>query len=227
MGHRRLISIAAIGATILLVTAQEKDDSARALANAGLKAIAESTTSAAGKERLTMLGFPSIEQARNATLDQPIAEYYIPITKIKDFTPSSDANTAIVDARRSIYPVIAQGVVYSGITISVANGRAHVAGLGRAGVVTLLEKARTEDARLSGRPIDSYFAVEIPDLFTLFLGYRDKQGALWFTFLLKDSRLPGIEPSQSARADAVLLQLRPYAERAISEQHNSMGKPKR
>jgi hypothetical protein len=138
----RCVFSVAVGAATFSAIAQEKDDIARSLARAALKSIADGATKGPGKERLTQLGFASVEQAQTASLDQPIPEYYIPITTIRDFRTSSDPNSAIVDARRTIYPVVCQQTVCSGITLSVATGRPKVVGLGRASVVALLEKAR-------------------------------------------------------------------------------------
>lgn len=97
------------------VTAEVKpSDTSQAAAEVGLMTL----RSLVRQQNYASLGFSSLEQVQHAQLDEPMRIYRVGLDVLMGFKEGSNADSLLIDGRKSIYPVIADQKVVSSISVT-------------------------------------------------------------------------------------------------------------
>jgi hypothetical protein len=140
---------------------------AKPAASAALSRIATAATSA---ENFRLLGFETTEEAKSATLGEPILVYDVPLNKLQGFSPSEPSGSLLAGGNRLLYPVQLNQQVRSSVTVANVNGEWTPVSSGRPVFAASIFGLRTSDAAKAGVPVTSYIEVSIPALNLEFLG---------------------------------------------------------
>jgi hypothetical protein len=144
-------------------------------------------------------GFDSLNEVKDAELGRPMAVYFVPPDRLRDFHAGQDAAGLLVKSPETIYPLSVKGQVRSSITVVQTGKEAYrAAGFGDGLLVKRLSSYRSNDA-------SDEFVVHALGVHMYFLGRRGQEG-FTLTPIEDDGRLE-LRAGQRYEADAVLQRL--------------------
>jgi hypothetical protein len=157
------------------------------------------------------LGFGSAAEVSDAKLGDPIEIRVVQLLPLQRYEAEGDANKLLGEPVRRMYPVVSSQKTRCAVTVWHGTNPPRISAFGYSALIGMLEDARKVDSARSGQAASSYFAVEVPDLFTSFLGHYDQHGDLLLTMLYEDRRLPDLKTHQSFEAKVIFARLREFA----------------
>jgi len=155
------------------------------------------------------LGFETIEEARSATLAEPLVVYRITLATLRDWQTNRTTDDLLDASSKVIYPVAADGQVRSSIILQNARGRWEASDYGYASLATLLADARQRVAKDARLPFGQLFAVEVRALNRFFIGHRP--GAQAFLTPVVSEPALSLDAGQPLPAAEALARLVPLA----------------
>lgn len=192
--------------TLAAVSAQAAPPTEAAHAEA--KRALDSLRQAADPEGQRALGLEKADEARAATLGEPVPVYMIRLDQLQQYQ-GEEASRLLVDLQLRVYPVTVGGQARSVVEVRAQGGRWEVARLGGAQKSRLLERGRRSAMAASHMASSDFFEVRIPALNKLFLGHHEASG-LQLTPLVDEPAL-GLVAGRPERAEKVLSLLVPLA----------------
>ena len=148
------------------------------------------------------MGFESVEEVRSAALEVPLKEYMVTLDRLQKYEPSTDdPRTLLSDTGLVTYPVKVGDGVRSSLTLGNVKGEWKPLSFGDANLHKLYSRIRDENSKSAGLQKADYFAVRIPALNLVFLGY-EKENRLMLVPILDDGaygfRAGGSIPARDA-----------------------------
>jgi hypothetical protein len=144
-------------------------------------------------------GFDSLKEVKDAELGRPMAVFYVPPDRLRDFYAGQDAAGLLVRSPEAIYPLSVNGQVRSSITVVQTGEEAYrAAGFGDGLLVKRLSSYRSNDA-------SDEFVVHVLGLHMYFLGGTGQEG-FTLTPIEDDGRIE-LRAGHRYEADVVLQRL--------------------
>ena len=124
------------------------------------------------------MGFDSLEQIDRASLGEPASVFAVGLDQLRDYSPSSDPQSLLIDTKRMVFPVVADGSGRTLITVEQKDGKWHFVSFGDQRVANHLMRVREEKSSAPGGLATSkYFLIQVKALFLTFLGNQQPGGA--------------------------------------------------
>jgi hypothetical protein len=201
---RKLASLAIIAAALLLMGCEKRwpfnsSNGAAAQPSASLSQGDAAKDGLATFQKLVTpqnyrgLGFTSPEDAQKAHLGDPIAGYRIGLDALKGYKQGTKIDDIMVDAKRSLYPVIVDERVATSIYVTQDDDGWRATDFGNAAVARAVTTYRHDKRDI---------VVQIPALKVYFVGRRT-DGGVTLTAVMDDPRL-GFKAGQTMSADQAL-----------------------
>jgi hypothetical protein len=160
---------------------------------------------AADAQNFKLLGFHSTEEAKAATLGSPILVYYVPLDKLRMYSPNADPTSIFAGGEQLLYPVLLGQTVRSSVTLAKMNGQWMHVMSGRPIFSATIFAARENDAAKTKAAQTSYVQVSVPALNLEFLGRAS--GSTFLLIPLRDYPSLTLRTGQSYAANAVFVRL--------------------
>ena len=196
-----LLTISVQGQDIQTMSKETQD-----VARQGLATLMQLAT----EKNFKLLGFDSLEEVKSATLGEPLADFIVPLDKLKAFQPGSDPARLLVSSGQMVYPVMASGNVRSSVTVQKVEGRWAPVAYGGATLAALVDKVRPR-AEGRGQAGGDRVIVRIPALNLYFLGHQDA-GKLMLTPVVDEPRYE-LKAGEAVPAEKVFDAVLPDAKR--------------
>jgi hypothetical protein len=145
------------------------------------------------------LGFQSLDEVKQAQPGKPMEVYNMGLDRLKSYQAGADPNSLLSPSAETIYPVMVDGNVRSGITIVHKEQGYEPSSFGNADIIQRLSRYRASDAE---------FAVRIPAFNMYFIGRR-VDTRLVLVPIVSDPRLK-VQEGETVPIEVVIDQLRPY-----------------
>ncbi len=201
----RTLIIAMSVVFLLALSAQGQDvqmmaRETQAAAREGLATLTQLAT----EKNFQQLGFTSLEEVKTAKLGEPLADFIVPLDRLKAYQSGSDPNPLLVSSGRMIYPVMSADAVRSSVTVQKMEGKWAPVAYGSASLAVLAGKMRPKEGGVA-------VIVRIPALNLFFLGHR-VEGKLMLTPLMDDPRYQ-LKAGEAVPAEKVFDAVLPDAKR--------------
>ena len=122
-------------------------------------------------ENFREMGFDDLEQVNRASLSDPASVYTVGLDQLRNYTPGSDPRSLLVDTKRMVFPVVADGSGRTLITVEQKAGSWHFVSFGDQRVARNLVRVRDGKSSVQGRRSTSdFFLVQVKVMFLTFLG---------------------------------------------------------
>jgi hypothetical protein len=156
----------------------------RAAADAGLRTF----KTLVNEQNYQRLGFETPAEVRQATLDEPLRDMFVPLDRLRAHQPGADIKPLLVDGSRVLFPVRVGAAVRSSLTVArLPDGSFKSVSFGAQSFARAFSAARDAAAQASGVPPESFVIVRVPALNAQFLGF-DQPGGLTFFIVTDDPR---------------------------------------
>lgn len=132
------------------------------------------------------MGFANVEQARSATLGEPLQVYKVWLNELKTYQAGTDPAKLLHGGEELMYPVVAGNEVRSSVTVAKIAGQWKQIAVGKTELMRLVGQAKQEVSSQKGFA-ELHFIVRIPAMNLAFIGYRN-EGKLMLVPLLDDPR---------------------------------------
>lgn len=117
------------------------------------------------------MGFDNLEQLDRVSLGEPAAVYAVGLDALREYNPSGDPKSLLIDVKRIVFPVVADGNGRTLITLEQKDGKWHFVSFGDQSVARNLLRVREDRSSApGGLPTSNYFIVQVNALFLTFLG---------------------------------------------------------
>jgi hypothetical protein len=146
------------------------------------------------------LGLDSLDQVAALALGDPMPVYRIQLDQLLAFKQGDDPNNLLVDDQRVTYPVVADTLVVSSLSVAKGADGWRATDYGNSNVVKALSLVRKDT---------SDFIVQIPALKLYFIGTR-RDGVLFLT-AAADHPLFGFVTGKTIAAESAILVIQPIA----------------
>ncbi len=155
------------------------------------------------------MGFDSLEEVKNAALDNSIKEYEIDLNSLKKYRTGDDPEEFLLPAHSLVYPVLVNGRVRTSITLGYRDNAWKAQAYGRSNLMKIIANQREDLSKNQQLIRSAFFIVRVPALNLAFLGYRVNR-TLMFSPIL-DSPGYGFAAGIPMPSDFVLQRLRSAA----------------
>lgn len=160
-------------------------------------------------ENFDRLGFRSVDEARLAAADAPVAVYMVRLDQLRAFQPAQDPRELLMDLQTAVYPVRVGGEVRGVLELHRQGDAWRPRSIGNPAHGRILDGVRGRVAAAHRVAAESFIEVRIPALNAYFLGHEGK-GDLLLTPMLDDEAL-GLKAGQALPAAELFQLLQPRA----------------
>jgi hypothetical protein len=171
----------------------------REAADQGLRTFKKLVTA----QNFRRLGFESEAEIQQATLGEPLRDVYVPLDRLRAFTPGGDVKPLLVRGPRVVFPVLVANTVRSSFTVvELPGGALKAVSFGAQSFARSFSAARAAAAQANGIAPTSIVVVRVPALNAQSLGF---QAAAGFSFVIvADDPRFDLRAGTTAPAAAVL-----------------------
>jgi len=125
----------------------------------------------AAGENFREMGFDNLEQVDRASLSEPATVYTVGLDQLRNYTVGSNPQDLLIDTKRMVFPVVADGSGRTLITVEQKDGKWHLASFGEQRVADNMVRVRqNKSSAPGGLSSSNYFVVQVKPLFLTFLG---------------------------------------------------------
>jgi hypothetical protein len=125
--------------------------------------------------QLDAVGFKSIEQAREASLGEPMQLYIVRLDQLKQYQPGDDPEKLLHPVDQVVYPVTVKGTVVSSVSVSKVDGEWVSTEIGQSNSAPKIANARMVGSRALKAEPSKAFIVSIPALNRKFVAQKGQQ----------------------------------------------------
>jgi hypothetical protein len=178
----------------------------REAADAGLRTFKKLVT----PQNFRRLGFESPTEIQQATLGEPLRDLYVPLDRLRAYTPGGDVKPLLVGGPRVVFPVLVANAVRSSFTVvELPGGGLKAVSFGAQSFARSFSAARAAAAQAHGVAPESIVVVRVPALNAQFLGFQSGVGYS-FVIVADDPRFD-LRAGTTVPAGAVLERMVPRA----------------
>jgi hypothetical protein len=117
-----------------------------------------------------MSGFRTKEELEQSSLGYPLEIHMVALKGLKKYKAGDDPKKIIFDTEEIIYPVYVRDTLKSSISIRRREGKWQHASIGGF-LIHAAVPARESISKISRRHTSSYFIVQVPAMYLVFIGY--------------------------------------------------------
>ncbi len=122
-------------------------------------------------ENFREMGFDNLEQVDRASLSEPATVYAVGLDQLRNYTVGSNPQDLLIDTKRMVFPVVADGNGRTLITVEQKEGKWQLVSFGDQRVAANMVRVRQDKSSgPGGLSTSNYFVVQVKALFLTFLG---------------------------------------------------------
>jgi len=122
-------------------------------------------------ENFREMGFDNLEQVDRASLSEPATVYTVGLDQLRNYAAGSNPQDLLIDTKRMVFPVVADGNGRTLITVEQKEGKWHLVSFGDQRVADNMVRVRQDKSSApGGLSTSNYFVVQVKALFLTFLG---------------------------------------------------------
>jgi hypothetical protein len=124
------------------------------------------------EQNYKQMGFESLEEAQNATLDNAIQDYAVDLASLKEYRSGDDPTKLLLQTRSLVYPVLVNGEVRTSMTIAYRERVWKAQSFGRSNFMRLVANQLAAQSKTQNLTRNDFFIVRVPAFNLIFLGFR-------------------------------------------------------